>query len=356
MTPAAKLPTVVQALSAVMGDVQAVGKSERNQQQGYVFRGVDAVVNAVGPALREHGVVVVPVSVEYDARDYQTTKGTLMRGITAKIGFRFYGPAGDYIDALVAGESSDSGDKAVPKAHSVAYRTLLLQALCIPTDEADPDASSHERASVRQLDDALLAEVEALEKSLLILKPDVAAAVNKHREGSAPEGHKIWLERAIAKALKDAGGEPSAARYAQESAPAVAEAGTPEPPSPSVQESAGEGTPDPRESGGRPPEPPAPADPPLATFPKDTMQARTLKKLDVVVVKGRDAGHFTTEDVYVHAHELQPELVREPSYYLAADGLHYSDLRSIVPLWLASQLIDKLEARSAMAEARKSAA
>lgn len=146
VTASAK-PTVVEALSAVMEDVQAVGKTGRNTQQNYNFRGVDAVVNAVGPVLRKHGVVVVPVAAEVVEERYTTKTGTAMKGVTATITFRFYGPAGDWIDAQVCGESSDSGDKAVPKAHSVAYRTMLLQALCIPTDDPDPDADSHERGT-----------------------------------------------------------------------------------------------------------------------------------------------------------------------------------------------------------------
>lgn len=140
------LPTVVQALSAVMGAVQSVGKTGRNTQQNYNFRGVDAVVNAVGPALRSHGVVVVPVAVTLQTERYTTKSGTAMKGVEATITFRFYGPAGDWIEAQAVGESSDSGDKSVPKAHSVAYRTMLLQALCIPTDDPDPDTESHERA------------------------------------------------------------------------------------------------------------------------------------------------------------------------------------------------------------------
>lgn len=140
-------PSVIEALSAVMGDVQSVGKEGRNTQQNYNFRGVDAVVNAVGPALRTHGVVVVPIEASVIEERYTTKSGTAMKGVTATVTFRFYGPAGDFIEAQVCGESSDSGDKAVPKAHSVAYRTMLLQALCIPTDEPDPDEESHERAA-----------------------------------------------------------------------------------------------------------------------------------------------------------------------------------------------------------------
>lgn len=142
--------TIHQALSGVMGEVQSVGKESRNTQQGYNFRGVDAVVNAVGPALRRWGVIVVPVEAGYDAEHFTTKKGTEMRSVTVRVAFRFYGPAGDYIDAMALGESADSGDKAIPKAHSVAYRTLLLQALCIPTDEPDPDAASVERGARRE--------------------------------------------------------------------------------------------------------------------------------------------------------------------------------------------------------------
>lgn len=148
--------SVVSALTAVMSDVQAVKKADRNTQQNYSFRGIDAVINAVGPALRRHGVVVVPVAVAHEFEHYTTAKGTAMRGATLTVTFRFYGPAGDFVEAVVCGEASDTGDKAVPKAHSVAYRTLLLQALCIPTDEPDPDAQTYERAAaVAPADDEL---------------------------------------------------------------------------------------------------------------------------------------------------------------------------------------------------------
>lgn len=143
-------PTIHEALSAVMGDVQAIGKKDRNEQQRFMFRGIDAVVNAVGPALRTHRVVVLPHvhAVTYD--NYTTSKGTAMRSAVVDVEFTFYGPGGDSLACRTLGEASDAGDKAVSKAHSVAFRTALLQALCIPTDEPDPDASSHERAAPEQ--------------------------------------------------------------------------------------------------------------------------------------------------------------------------------------------------------------
>jgi len=140
-------PTIFEALSAVMADVQAVGKGDRNREQGYDFRGIDAVVNAVGPKLREHGVLVVPELLESSWRDVRTSRDKPARECTVKVKYTFYGPAGDSIEAVTPGESMDFGDKGAAKAMSVAFRIALLQALAIPTHEPDPDASSYERAN-----------------------------------------------------------------------------------------------------------------------------------------------------------------------------------------------------------------
>jgi hypothetical protein len=138
--------TIQQALAAVMADIEAVGKQDRNTQQNYNFRGVDAVVNAVGPALRKHGVIMVPTAGTPTEEKYASRSGAAMTRIVLPVTFTFHGPAGDTIDCLVYGESSDSGDKAMPKAHSVAWRVAMLQVFAIPTDDPDPDSSAHERA------------------------------------------------------------------------------------------------------------------------------------------------------------------------------------------------------------------
>lgn len=139
-------PTIFVALARVMAGVRPVGKSSRNDDQGYNFRGIDAVVNAVSPQLREHSVIVVPEVLESSYRDVTTSRGKPSREVTVKVRYRFYGPRGDYIDAVTCGESMDFGDKGTAKAMSVAFRVALLQALCLPTDEADPDSFSPERA------------------------------------------------------------------------------------------------------------------------------------------------------------------------------------------------------------------
>lgn len=138
-------PTIYAALASVMEEVREVKKTGRNTQQQYLFRGIDAVVNAVGPVLRKHGVVVVPSVQTINYRDVQTSGGKPSRECTVTVQYRFYGPAGDFVDCVTPGESMDFGDKGAPKAMSIAFRIALLQALCLPTDDVDPDAQSYER-------------------------------------------------------------------------------------------------------------------------------------------------------------------------------------------------------------------
>lgn len=142
---------VYQAISGVMNEVQSVAKKERNLSQGFNFRGIDAVLNAVAPALRTHGVIVMPV---VQSHEYATVevgqKRTPMSHVILNVRYVFVGPEGDNAHADVLAEAMDSGDKAIAKAMSVAFRTALLQVLALPTDEPDPDASSYERATVQK--------------------------------------------------------------------------------------------------------------------------------------------------------------------------------------------------------------
>lgn len=47
-------------MSAVMADIGAVAKGDNNSQQGYSFRWIDRVMNAVHAAMIKHRVTVTP--------------------------------------------------------------------------------------------------------------------------------------------------------------------------------------------------------------------------------------------------------------------------------------------------------
>lgn len=143
-------PQIFAALAAVMDDVQSVAKKDKNTQQGFNFRGIDAVVNAVGPALRKHKVIVTPCLLEQEYKTVEVGKNrTQMGHVIVKVKYTFYAEDGSWIEATVVGEAMDSGDKAVAKAMSVAFRIALLQSLALPTDEPDPDSQSYERSQAK---------------------------------------------------------------------------------------------------------------------------------------------------------------------------------------------------------------
>jgi hypothetical protein len=129
---------------AVMQEVQAVGKTGRNINQNYNFRGIDAVINAVGPALRKHGGFIVPNVLERESEIQPTKNGGSINMVRLMISFSIQGTEGDPVTGVVAAEASDTGDKATAKAMSVGLRTFLLQLLALPTDEPDPDTFSYE--------------------------------------------------------------------------------------------------------------------------------------------------------------------------------------------------------------------
>ncbi len=171
--PVITYPSVVQALASVMAEVQSVGKDGKNTQQGYNFRGIDGVVNAVGPALRKHGVVIIPTLLESNYRDIEVGKNrTLMREVTVTVRYTIHGPAGDTLEGVVVGESMDSGDKGTAKAFSVAYRTFLLQALTIPTHQPDPDEQTYERSEATYEDPAVPGLRSSIEGAISKLSDD----------------------------------------------------------------------------------------------------------------------------------------------------------------------------------------
>jgi hypothetical protein len=145
---------IQESMAAVMADVRAVAKSNKNQQQGWSFRGVDAVVNAIGPACRTHGIVIVPTVIGHEVSSIPVSGNKTMRSVVVMVQYEFIGPEGDKLTAVSVGEAFDSGDKATAKAMSVALRTCLLQTFLLPTDEPDPDHDVYEVAPAQKFNPA----------------------------------------------------------------------------------------------------------------------------------------------------------------------------------------------------------
>jgi len=153
------MTTAREVILAVMAEVQGIAKKDRNLQQSFNYRGIDAVMNKVGPALRNAGGFILPRVLETKTNTAQTAKGGTLNVVHLTVEFGIYGLDGDPIVGTVAAEAFDSGDKATSKAMSVALRTFLLQVLALPTDEPDPDSYSYEATKAGR---DWIAEAEAL--------------------------------------------------------------------------------------------------------------------------------------------------------------------------------------------------
>ena len=139
------MANIYKAIGEVMKDVGAVGKDSKNPQQGYRYRGIDAVMNALQPAMIKHGIFVVPSVMEEHREERQTSRGGLLIYSVLKIKYTFYAEDGTFIEAIVVGEGMDSGDKATNKALSVGFKYACFQVFCIPTEEMiDPEVDSPE--------------------------------------------------------------------------------------------------------------------------------------------------------------------------------------------------------------------
>lgn len=139
---------VYSAISAVAKEMAATGisKDRRNQQQGFNFRGIDQVYNALAPALVNHGLLILPRITERTVTERTTQKGGVLFYVVVKAEFDFVSTEdGSIHTATTYGEAMDSGDKATNKAMSIAYKYAAFQAFCIPTEETaiDADAEVH---------------------------------------------------------------------------------------------------------------------------------------------------------------------------------------------------------------------
>lgn len=123
-------------MALVLADLPAIGKNQRNSEQGFMFRGYDDVMNALNPVLARHGVFFVPDVIERLTDKRATRSGGVMYEVNLHVRFTFYGPDGDSVTASGWGEGTDMGDKATNKAMTNALKYVLFQTFAISTQEA----------------------------------------------------------------------------------------------------------------------------------------------------------------------------------------------------------------------------
>lgn len=153
-----KVYSAIAAVSKAMSH-DGISKGRKNQQQGYNFRGIDDVLNALSSALTEAGLVILPRVVERKEVERQTKSGGALFYVTVHVDFDLVAVEdGSKHTVTTYGEAMDSADKATNKAMSAAYKYLALLTFCIPTEatpDTDADFTTHEVAAKTQAKSAV---------------------------------------------------------------------------------------------------------------------------------------------------------------------------------------------------------
>ena len=139
-------PRVYGAIANVATDIAKTGisKDRKNEQQGYKFRGIDEVFNALSPLLAKHRLIILPRVLTRAQTERTTAKGGVLFSVIVEAEFDFVSAEdGSKHTVRTFGEGMDSADKATNKAMSAAYKYAAFQTFCIPLegsmDDGDKD-------------------------------------------------------------------------------------------------------------------------------------------------------------------------------------------------------------------------
>lgn len=143
---------VYAGIAEVMGELARVGisKDSKNAQQGFMFRGIDDVYNALAPLLSRHKLLMLPEVLKRDVTERTTKNGGVLFYVVLEVKYSLVSAVdGSTHEVKVVGEAMDSGDKATNKAMSAAFKYACLQIFCIPTQaNEDADLTTHELSSM----------------------------------------------------------------------------------------------------------------------------------------------------------------------------------------------------------------
>lgn len=189
-------PRVYAAIAAVMAELSAEGisKDRRNSQQGYNFRGIDDVYNALSPVLSRNKLVMLPRILSRDVVERTTQKGGVLFYVTVEAEFDLISADdGSKHTVRTFGEAMDSADKATNKAMSAAYKYAAMQAFAIPT-EADNDADAHTHEVAPQQPDRPASKADSRETY------DRLSKANRGLTSEA-DFNKFWSQKSVGAAV-----------------------------------------------------------------------------------------------------------------------------------------------------------
>lgn len=214
-------PKIHAAIAAIMSEVGGVGKTRRNEQQKYNFRGIADIYLACQPLMAKHGVHLTPHAVlDETTMERKTASGGLMLHRCQRIEFRFYHSDGSYFSCVTTGEAMDTGDKAANKVMSAAAKYALITTFAIP--EEDPDVDTENSSPAPRAEAAAPAPASRAPARGAAAPTTAAMTITKLACGAVPEGLGWAKPHAVSWLKKYFGVETTSALTPQQSSDAEA--------------------------------------------------------------------------------------------------------------------------------------
>lgn len=154
------------ALSAIMADIEAIGKTRKNDAQGFSFRGIEDFMNELHPVFAAHGVTCVPSVEKAEHHNAGLTKsGAVITRAVVTMRYHLTASDGSTREGSMIGEGLDSGDKATPKAISMALKSFLQGTFLVPTadvvdaDYYSPTVDAREQLALQNRDKKIIQQL-----------------------------------------------------------------------------------------------------------------------------------------------------------------------------------------------------
>lgn len=143
MTESVEKPvsTLAKRIVSVMADVRSLPKDGHNKHDNYHYTTAATAVEAIGKAMADHGLAIVPVIVHYEVDKAQGEKAFFA---TTEVDYHLMDIEGEVMVSRWVGQGMNyrTPDKALKTALTNTQTTFLLKLFNVGADDDDPERDS----------------------------------------------------------------------------------------------------------------------------------------------------------------------------------------------------------------------
>ncbi|MCX7716663.1 MAG: ERF family protein [Endomicrobia bacterium] len=129
-------------MCAILKEVDSIGKNKKNTQQGFAYRGIDDMYNALHNLFAKHEVFIISNVVDVKSNVLQSN-GKNVYQTCMQVEFSFVASDGSSVVARTYADSLDMADKGSGKCLSYALKNVLTQTFLIPVEGTKDNDAEH---------------------------------------------------------------------------------------------------------------------------------------------------------------------------------------------------------------------